>query len=189
MSPGNCQSSSMNLAKLQDTKLIYRNLLHFCTLTMIYQERKLGNHTIYNHVKRNKIPRIKLRTKKRKTNIWYHFWSELKVSQSCLTLCDPMDCTREFSRPEHWSGKQFPSQGDLPNPGREPWEAVPFSRRSSNPGREPAMQVALPATREAHHFCVDSKKNTDELVYKTETDSQTKKTKLWLPKGKQEGIN
>ena len=26
------------------------------------------------------------------------------------------------------------------------------------------MQVALPATREAHHFCVDSKKNTDELT-------------------------
>ena len=26
--------------------------------------------------------------------------SELKVTQSCLTLCDPMD----FSRPEYWSG-------------------------------------------------------------------------------------
>ena len=176
MSPGNCHSSSMNLVKLQDTKLIYRNLLHFCTLTMIYQERKLGNHTIYNHVKRNKIPRIKLRAKKRKTNIWYHFWNEAEVSQSCLTLCDPVNCTREFSRPEHWSGKQFPSPGDLPNPGREP--------------RSPALHVdALPATREAHHFCVDSKKNTNELIYKIETDSQTKKTKSWLPKGKQEGIN
>ena len=28
------------------------------------------------------------------------------------------------------------------------------------------------------------KYDTNELIYKTETDSQTQKTKLWLPKGK-----
>ena len=28
------------------------------------------------------------------------------------------------------------------------------------------------------------KYDTNELIYKTETDSQTRKTKLWLPKGK-----
>ena len=28
------------------------------------------------------------------------------------------------------------------------------------------------------------KNNTKELIYKTETDSQTQKTNLWLPKGK-----
>ena len=28
--------------------------------------------------------------------------------------------TVEFSRPEHWNGKPFPSPGDLPNPGIEP---------------------------------------------------------------------
>ena len=27
----------------------------------------------------------------------------------------------EFSRQEHWSGLPFPSPGDLPNPGIEPW--------------------------------------------------------------------
>ena len=27
----------------------------------------------------------------------------------------------EFSRPEYWSGKPFPSPGDLPNQGIEPW--------------------------------------------------------------------
>ena len=38
----------------------------------------------------------------------------------------------EFSRPEYWSGSQFPSPGDLPNPGIEP--------------RPPALQVdSLPA--------------------------------------------
>ena len=32
---------------------------------------------------------------------------------------------------------------------------------------------------------VESKKNyTNELIYKIETDSQTQKTNLWLPKGK-----
>ena len=33
------------------------------------------------------------------------------------------------------------------------------------------------------------KKDTCEFTYKTEIDSQTYKTNLWLPKGKQWGIN
>ena len=38
----------------------------------------------------------------------------------------------EFSRQEYWSGKSFPSPGDLPNPGIDP--------------RSPALQVdSLPA--------------------------------------------
>ena len=43
---------------------------------------------------------------------------KVKVTQSCPTLCDPMDCM-EFSRPEYWSGIP-PSPGDLPNPGIKP---------------------------------------------------------------------
>ena len=49
------------------------------------------------------------------------------IPHSCLTLCDPMDCSLpgssirgEFSRQEHWSRLPFPSPGDLPNPGIEP---------------------------------------------------------------------
>ena len=44
-------------------------------------------------------------------------------TQSCLTLCDPMDCSppgssaHEFSRQEYWSGLPFPFPGDLPYPG------------------------------------------------------------------------
>ena len=41
---------------------------------------------------------------------------KVKVTQSCLTLCDPMG----FSRPEYWRGWPFLSPGDLPNPGIEP---------------------------------------------------------------------
>ena len=35
-----------------------------------------------------------------------------------------------------------------------------------------------------YHLYVESKKNdTNQLTYKTETDSQTEKTNVWLPKG------
>ena len=52
--------------------------------------------------------------------------SESEVTQSCPTLCDPMDCNYQaplsmgFSRREYSSGLPFPSPGDLPNPGVEP---------------------------------------------------------------------
>ena len=36
-----------------------------------------------------------------------------------------------------------------------------------------------------YNLCAESKENdTNELIYKTETDSQIQKTNLWLPKGK-----
>ena len=39
------------------------------------------------------------------------------VTQSCLTLCYPMDCPMEFPRQEYWSGLPFPLPGDLPDQG------------------------------------------------------------------------
>ena len=51
--------------------------------------------------------------------------SESEVTQSCPTLCNPMDCrlpgfsVHGFSRQEFWSGLPFPSPGYLPNPGIE----------------------------------------------------------------------
>ena len=59
------------------------------------------------------------------------------VTQSCLTLCDPMDrslpgsSVHEFSRQEYWSGLPFPSPGELPNPGIDPWS--PASQADSLP--------------------------------------------------------
>ena len=44
---------------------------------------------------------------------------KVKVTQSCLTLCDPMDCS-QFSRQEYQSGLPCPPPGNLPNPGKEP---------------------------------------------------------------------
>ena len=57
------------------------------------------------------------------------FWGwnvKVLVVQSCLTLCDPMDCSPRassvhgFSRQGYWSGLPFPSPGDLPDSGMEP---------------------------------------------------------------------
>ena len=46
-----------------------------------------------------------------------------KSIYSCLTLCDPMDCSPSaplsmgFSRQEEWSELPCPPPGDIPNPG------------------------------------------------------------------------
>ena len=56
-----------------------------------------------------------------------HTLHEVKVlvAQSCLTLCDPMDCSppgssvMEFSRQEYCSGLPFSSLEDLPDSGIE----------------------------------------------------------------------
>ena len=52
---------------------------------------------------------------------------ESEVTQSCPTLCDPMDCSLPgssihgiFQTRKYWSGLPFPSPGDLPNPGINP---------------------------------------------------------------------
>ena len=48
------------------------------------------------------------------------------VTQSCPTLCNPMDTAHQaplsmgFFRQEYWSGLPFPYPGDLPDPGIEP---------------------------------------------------------------------
>ena len=54
------------------------------------------------------------------------FYSSSEVTQSCPTLCNPVDCSPPgssvmgFSRQEYWSGLPFTSAGHLPNPGFEP---------------------------------------------------------------------
>ena len=48
------------------------------------------------------------------------------VAKLCPTLAIPWTVARQtplsmgFSRQEYWSGQQFPSPGDLPDPGNEP---------------------------------------------------------------------
>ena len=51
-------------------------------------------------------------------------------TQSCLTLCNTMDCSplvplsMEVFRQEYWSRLSFPTPGDLPNPETEPSSLV-----------------------------------------------------------------
>ena len=47
-------------------------------------------------------------------------WVKVLVTQLCLTLCNPMDCSSlsiGFPGQEDWSGLPLPSLGDLPDPG------------------------------------------------------------------------
>ena len=49
-----------------------------------------------------------------------------KLFQSCLTLCNPKDCSLQaplsmgFSKQEDWNGLSCPPPGDLRDPGIEP---------------------------------------------------------------------
>ena len=47
----------INSVKSQDTKSMYRNLLHFHTPIMKQQKQKLRKQSIYNYTKNNRIPR------------------------------------------------------------------------------------------------------------------------------------
>ena len=65
------------------------------------------------------------------------------AAQLCPILCDPMDCSlpapqyTEFSRQKYSSGLQFPSSGDLPNPGIEPRSpALQADALTSEPPKE-----------------------------------------------------
>ena len=72
------------------------------------------------------------------------------VAQSCLTLCDPMNCSPQaalsmgFPR-EYWSGWSFPSPGELPDPGIEPTspELQVDSCTTEPPGKPRYMDIYI----------------------------------------------
>ena len=78
---------------------------------------------------------------------------KMKVTQSCPTLCDPMDdsppgsfLSTGFSRQEYWSRLPFPSPEDLPNPEIEP--RSPTLQADSLPAESPCVHTDLdPAMR------------------------------------------
>ena len=50
---------------------------------------------------------------------------KVKVTQSCLILCDPLDCRPHgISQEEYWNELLFPRPGDLPDPEIEPTSPV-----------------------------------------------------------------
>ena len=75
------------------------------------------------------------------------------VTQSCPTLCNPMDCSPPgfsvtgFSRQGYWSGLPFLSPGDLPDPGIEPGSpALKADSLLSEPPGEPSEPPCFPET-------------------------------------------
>ena len=76
-------------------------------------------------------------------------WYCVLVTQSCLTLSDPMDCNSPGSpvdgilQQECWSEQTFPSPGDLPNPGIE--HGSPASQAGSLPSEPPNSSQLIPA--------------------------------------------
>ena len=76
---------------------------------------------------------------------------ESEVTQSCPTLCDPMDyiaCqappSMGFPRQEYWSGLPLPSPGDLPDPGINPTSIVsPALQADSLPLALPGKCLSL----------------------------------------------
>ena len=94
------------------------------------------------------------------------------VTKLCPTLLKPYGlgphglqpsrllCPRDF--PESWSGLPLPSPGDLLYPGIKP--------------TSPTLQAdSLPLSHQG-----SLKKYTNELIYKTDIDSQTQRMNLWL---------
>ena len=89
------------------------------------------------------------------------------AAESCLTLrpnglyidhYDPL--SMEFSRQEYWSGLQFPSPGDLPNPGIEPsFPTLQADSLLTEPSGKPFCDGAAfrkepdrPKSQTRHHF-------------------------------------
>ena len=75
--------------------------------------------------------------------------NENEVTQSCLTLCDPVDyqapLSMGFPRQEYWSGLPFPSPGVLPNPGIEPRSlALEADALTSEPPGKPVRICLYP---------------------------------------------
>ena len=63
------------------------------------------------------------------------------ITQSCPTLCDPMDHSLGFSRQEYGNGLPFPSPENLPDPGIKP--ESPALQAHSLPSEPPGAPCAI----------------------------------------------
>ena len=103
-----------------------------------------------------------LRWRKVKELVELSFFSpkrnEVRVTQSCPTLCDPMDYTVPGllqARMLEWiEGKPFLSPGDLPNPGIKP-RSPPLQVDSlpSEPPGKPRLNGPFITTRTQQRHC------------------------------------
>ena len=96
----------------------------YCKFSEVFPGALIRYHFNCCTSKRQKIRRIWCFMKK---------WSE-----SCSVMSESFGTpwtieSLEFSKPEYWSGKPFPSPGDLPNPRVEPRDWTPELKADSLP--------------------------------------------------------
>ena len=66
--------------------------------------------------------------------------SRVQIFATLWTIAHQAPLSMGFSRQEYWSGLPFPSPGDLPNPGIEPWSpALQADALSSEPPGKPGL--------------------------------------------------
>ena len=72
-----------------------------------------------------------------KINVKLKLLSRVRLFATPWTIAYQAPPSMGFSRQEHWSGLPFPSPGDLPNPGIEPWSPAlqTDALRSELPGK------------------------------------------------------
>ena len=64
--------------------------------------------------------------------------SGVRLFETPWTVAHQAPLSMGFSRQEYWSGLPFPSPGDLPNPGIEPWSpALQADALTSEPPGKP----------------------------------------------------
>ena len=82
MPPKHYQRFSMNSVKLQDTILIYRNLLHFYTVTIQYQKVKFKNQSHSQAQKKNKTSTCKTKKVKNCSQKIINKYKKLQMIES-----------------------------------------------------------------------------------------------------------
>ena len=102
-----------------------------------------------------------------------------KSLQSCLTLCNPMDCSppgssvHGFSRQEYWSGLPCPLPGHLPDPGMEP--TSPALQEDSSPlvppGEPKPMHLWSINLQQGRQECTMEKRQSLQQVVLGKLDS------------------
>ena len=63
--------------------------------------------------------------------------SHVQLSATPWTVAYQRPLSMGFFRQEYWSGLPFPSPGDLPNPGIEPWSPTLQANALSEPPGKP----------------------------------------------------
>ena len=97
-----------------------------------------------------------------------HLICQQSESESCSVMSNSLQ-PMEFSRPEYWSGKPFPSPGGFPNPGIEP--------------RSPILQVhSLPGKPQGKATCQKSNAQNSLRQASTVCEPRTSRCSSWIRK-------